>query len=117
MGGGVGIYMSKVEIDEGYNCMKNGVKILDEEEAMEAKASSMIPHINAGFDFNMTENISIAIDLRYIFGKIKSFKIKESYDKNKVGNELKFVDEKGMEKNFQWELNGLNFGIFLRVKL
>lgn len=117
VGGGAGIYIGKFKLDESYKYLKNGSTVESEKKSGVAKGYSMIPHINGGFDFNITEIISIGLDFIYPFGKIKSFKIKTGSNINTVGDVLKFVDENGTEKIFQWELNGFNIGIFIRIKL
>ena len=116
-GGGIGLYMGQVELQEDYNHTKDGDSVRTSEISEEARGSSMIPHVNGGFDLNITETLSLGIDVRYLFGKIKSFEIKESSDKSRVKSQLTFVDENGLEKAFQWELDGINLGIFLRIKL
>lgn len=87
-----------------------------EEMRISARGSTFIPHLNGGVDFYLTSKLSVAVDVRYVFGKIESFRIKWDSDERREGQMLTFADENGKHQTFQWELSGFNAGLFLRFR-
>jgi hypothetical protein len=117
LGAGIGYYMGKVVLREEWDWKENGISFEKGSHEVESSGKAIIPHINGGFDFDILKNISICADLRYPFGKIKSFKIeKDTSDPTVIGENLKYEDVNGEEKDFKWELNGFNFGLSLKFK-
>lgn len=117
IGGGVGYYMGKVVLKEEWDWKENGISFEKGEHEIESSGKAIIPHLNGGFDLDLTKNISISADLRYPFGTIKSFKIeKDTSDPTSVGETLKYEDVNGEEKEFKWELSGFNFGVNIKFK-
>lgn len=117
MGAGIGYYMGKVVLKESWDWKENGISFEKGEHELESSGKAIIPHLNGGFDFDLTKNISICADLRYPFGTIKSFKIeKDTSDPASVGESLKYEDANGEEKEYKWELSGFNFGISIKFK-
>ncbi len=117
IGAGMGYYMGKIVLKEEWDWKENGVSFEKGSYEIESSGKAVIPHINGGFDFDITKNISISTDLRYPFGTIKAFKIeKDTSDPTSVGENLRFEDVNGKEKDFKWELSGFNFAVNLKFK-
>ncbi len=117
IGGGIGYYMGKVFIKEEWDWKENGISFEKGSHEIESSGKAVIPHINGGFDFDIKKNISISADLRYPLGTIKAFKIeKDTSDPRSIGENLKFEDVNGEEKDFKWELSGFNFGVNIKFK-
>ncbi len=117
IGAGIGYYMGKIVLKEEWDLKENGVSVEKGSHELESSGKAIIPHLNGGFDFDITKSISISADLRYPLGKIKSFRIeKDTSDPTNVGENLKYEDVNGEEKDFKWELSGFNFGVNLKFK-
>lgn len=117
IGAGIGYYMGKIILKEEWDWKENGISFEKGSSKLESSGKAIIPHLNGGFDLDITNNISISADLRYPLGKIKSFRIdKDTSDPTAVGKNLKYEDVNGKEKDFKWELNGFNFGVNLKFK-
>lgn len=117
IGAGIGYYMGKIVLKQEWDEKENGISFEKGSHELESSGKAIIPHLNGGFDFDITKNISISADLRYPFGKIKSFRIdKDTSDPTAVGENLKYDDVNGEEKDFKWELSGFNFGVNLKFK-
>lgn len=117
MGAGIGYYMGKIILKEEWDWKENGISFEKGSHEIESSGKSLIPHLNGGFDFDITKNISISADLRYPLGTIKTFKIeRNTSDLASIGENLKYEDVNGKEKEFKWELSGFNFGVNLKFK-
>ncbi len=117
LGGGAGYYMGKILVKDEWDWKENGVSFEKGSHQIESTGESIIPHVNGGFDFDLSENLSISADLRYSFGTIKSFEIKkDTTDPTSIGKNLTYEDVNGVEKDFKWELSGFNFGVNLKIK-
>ncbi|MBC7350172.1 MAG: hypothetical protein H5U05_09390 [Candidatus Aminicenantes bacterium] len=117
IGGGAGWYMGKVIMKEEWNFQSNGETYDSGTREIESKGSSILPHINAGFKVNLMDNIALSLDARYPLGKIKSFTIKrDTGDPAQVGQKLTFIDIYGEEKQFKWELSGVDVGLNLLIR-
>jgi len=117
LGGGAGYYLGQVVIEETWNWTEDAETVDSGTREIKSTGSAIIPHTNAGIDLNLTKNIALAVDIRYPFGAIKSFKIKrDTGDSSSVGQKFTFEVANGGEKDFKWELSGLNFGINLKIR-
>ncbi|MGQ9471629.1 MAG: hypothetical protein ACUVR0_08070 [Candidatus Aminicenantales bacterium] len=84
--GGVGYYMGKIAFKWDQDLRKNGNSIEKRSLEWEASGKAIIPHIDGGFDFDISENLLFSADLKYPIGKIKTFKVdKNTEDPDSVG--------------------------------
>jgi len=117
IGAGAGYYMGKVVMKEEWNYQMNGESYDSGSQEIESKGNSILPHINAGFIINLMRNVALSLDARYPLGAIKSFTIKrDTVDPTNVGNKLRFEDSNGVEKQFKWELSGIDTGLNLLIR-
>lgn len=115
IGGGAGYYMGKLVIKEEWNYQISGDSYDSGSREIESRGNTILPHINGGIIINLTNNVGLSIDARYPLGEIKAFTIKrDTLDPTNVGE--KFIFEEGVEKQFKWELNGIDLGINLIIK-
>jgi hypothetical protein len=106
VGGGAGYCLGRIGMN--WNSPYVGSDIL------ESKGSAFVFHLSGGCELRIFEFLSAALDIRYPLGKIKEFMIVES--SRSTEKKLTFADENGELKAFQWELDGPNIGLYLKVR-
>lgn len=117
LGFGVGYYIGKINYSWEYKIKKDEFTYYNEYWEYESLGISIIPNVNLGLEFKITNNIFIAADLKSPLGSIKSFEIKKStLDSTEIGEELGYVDIDGNEKPMKWELTGFHIGISSKIK-
>jgi len=117
IGGGAGYYLGRVVIREDWTWTEEGIQAYSGNREIKATGKSFIPHANAGVDVAVSSHVFLTADLRYPFGKIKSFKIKsDSQDEAAAGQKLTFLDAGGTEKDFSWEMTGPSFQVSFKIK-
>jgi hypothetical protein len=79
-----------------------------------AKGSAFIPHLNGGVLYKFTRWLSLALDLRYVHGKISEFEVKESDDHELIGQPLLLPIGESASKQFEQSLRGISTLIMLR---
>lgn len=107
-GPGIGYYWSKFTLE--WVAGESG------ELRIDSRGSAWLPHLNGGADFALSRSFSLALDIRYTFGRIDSFEIKSGHDTELAGSNLVFGTEQGTGQEYMWELNGFSLGLCFRVK-
>ena len=54
----------------------------------DADGRALLPHLNVGVLYKFTRWMGIALDFRYVFGKISDFKVKKSENHEQIGEPL-----------------------------
>lgn len=117
IGGGGGYYFSWLRMEQQWSWMSGSDYIDFNSRKVLASGRALLPHANIGGEVKLSENISFNLDIRYIFGSIKSFKVKkDTLDANNVGQNLIFTDSQGVKKEFRWEMSGPVIGAQLKFK-
>ncbi len=117
IGGGGGYYFSWLRMEHQWNWMSGSDYIDFNSRKVIATGRALLPHANIGGEVKLTENISFNLDIRYVFGNIKTFKVKkDTLDANNVGQNLIFTDSQGGTKEFRWEMSGPVIGAQLKFK-
>jgi hypothetical protein len=79
-----------------------------------AKGSAVIPHLNGGALYKFTRWLSLALDLRYVHGKISEFEVKESDDYELVGQPLLLPLGESASEKFEQTFRGISALLMLR---
>lgn len=117
IGGGAGYYLGRIKAEEQWSWVQGSETVDTGTRKTIASGQAVIPHANLGAELKLGGSVTLAMDLRFPFGAIKSFKIKsDTADSNLAGQNLTFVDDKGIEKEFKWEMTGPNLGVNLKIK-
>lgn len=117
VGLGGGYYIGRIKEYWNYDMKVNSISYNTDNYTIKSRGNSIIPNVNVGIELNVMKTLSLAADLRYTFGAIKSFKIESnSTDPADIGKELTYEDQYGNAKPFKWELSGLSLGISLKIK-
>lgn len=80
-----------------------------------ARGTAFIPHIGGGIGYSITKHILLSLELGCPIGKINSFKIVDSSDYEKIGEQVTFSEKNGTEIKYSHNLTALNFGIFIAL--
>jgi hypothetical protein len=117
IGLGGGYYIGRIKEYWNYDMKKNGISYNTDNYTLISKGNAILPNVNVGIELNVMRTLSLAADVRYTFGTIKSFKIdSSSADPADIGKELMYEDQNGNTVPFKWELRGLSLGISLKIK-
>jgi outer membrane protein W len=81
----------------------------------DAEGSALIPHLNVGVLYNFTRWLGIALDLRYVFGKIPEFEVKESENHELIGEPLLLPIGESASDKFEQKYRGLITLLALRL--
>ena len=110
-GAGAGYCLGRLDFRNDFSLRINGSAAEGESSRNQGAGRAIVPHLSAGLNFELTGRIVLAADLRYAFGEIDSFEIKNHTEADMVGREMTYVTAGGAERPVRWELNGLRFGI------
>lgn len=115
-GAGAGYYWCRTSLSMTMKIEIDGSVEEDARYEVDAKGTALIPHLDAGVDVKLLGPLYAGLDMRYAFGKIRSFKITKSTDAAEVGQEYTYADAGGNLKPFVFELDGINVGLILKIK-
>ena len=115
-GAGAGYYWGSLGFNVNFDLKVNGVSAGSDMTVTEGTGRAVVPHLNAGLDFSLMKRISLAADVRYSFGKIKSFKINRQTDNDLVGRNITYINAQGDEKTVMWELDGFTAGLMIKIR-
>ncbi|MDD8020046.1 MAG: outer membrane beta-barrel protein [Acidobacteriota bacterium] len=117
IGGGLGYYLARYTEKESWQWIEDEESIDSGTRKTVATGNAFLPHAEAGAEYKLSRKISLAAIIRYPFGTIGSFKIKEaSDDPAAVGQKLTFIDADGIQRDFKWELSGPLIGVNLKFR-
>ncbi len=118
IGLGGGYYIGRLKESWNYDMKLNSISYNTGNYTIKSKGNAIVPNVDVGIELNITRTLSLAADVRYTFGAIKSFKIvSNSTDPADIGKELMYEDQNGNVVPFKWELNGFSLGISLKIKM
>jgi hypothetical protein len=80
-----------------------------------AEGSAFIPHLNVGVVYKFTRWLSLALDLRYAYGKISEFEVKESENRELIGQPLLLPIGESASEKFEQSFRGFNALAMLRL--
>ena len=72
----------------------------------DAEGSALIPHLNVGVLYEFTRRLGIALDFRYVHGKISEFDVKESDDHELIGEPLLLPIGESASEKFEQKYRG-----------
>jgi len=80
----------------------------------DAEGRALIPHMNLGILYNFTPRLGIALDIRYVHGKISKFEVKESENLELIGEPLLLPIGKSASDKFVQKYRGFTALLALR---
>ena len=81
----------------------------------DAKGCAFIPHLNIGVLYRFTHWLGVAMDFRYVFGRIPEFEVKKSENPEQIGKPLLLPIGESASDKFEQKYRGLIALLALRL--
>lgn len=106
-GAGAGLYLGKLRV----SWQSPGFA----DERFYARGMAILPHLNGGLLYKLSQRISVGFDARYVMGNFNSLTVKECLDASMIGQKLSLTDINAYGNQFPWKLKGLNLSFMVRL--